>query len=343
MSDTLYIKPDKEKTYSVNSEEELNYYKSLRPIRLWSRTLFKSKCSKCHEFKDILLLNLKFPFICSKCKAKINANNDLIKAKRKATCIAKYGVENPFQSEETKTKIHQTCIERYGYANAAQVPEFIEKQKKTNIERYGVPCTLNTKENLIKRKETWIEHYGVDNPNKSKDIIEKRIDTNRKKYGTEFYLQTDECKQRSMKSKLEKYGDAFYSGLVIYYYDNIYFRSKPELCFYIYNKDQGKDIVYEPHPYFKYQCEDKEYYYKPDFLLENKLYEIKGDYFFDDDGNLINPYDRSLDNVAKAKQLCMEEHNVTVLKSDKYMFYVDYVKEKYGTDYIESFRYKKED
>ena len=39
----------------------------------------------------------------------------------------------------------------------------------------------------------------------------------------------------------------------------------------------------------------------------------------------------------------MEEHNVTVLKSDKYMFYVDYVKEKYGTDYIETFRYKKED
>ena len=144
-----------------------------------------------------------------------------------------------------------------------------------------------------------------------------------------------------MKSKLEKYGDAFYSGFVIYYYDNIFFRSKPELCFYIYNKDQGKDIVYEPQPYFKYQCENKEYYYKPDFLLENSLYEIKGDYFFDDDGNLINPYDRSLDNVAKAKQLCMEEHNVTVLKSDKYMFYIDYVKEKYGTDYIETFRYKK--
>ena len=341
MSDTLYIKPDKEKTYSVNSEEELNYYKSLRPIRLWSRTHFKCKCSKCHEIKDILLLNLKFPFICSKCKAKINANNDLIKAKRKATCIAKYGVENPFQSEETKTKIHQTCIERYGYECTSQVPEFIEKQKKTNIERYGVPCTLNTEENLTKRKETWLKTLGVDNSNKSNIVKAKARKTCLKKYGTEFYLQTDECKQRSMKSKLEKYGDAFYSGLVIYYYDNIYFRSKPELCFYIYNKDQGKDIVYEPHPYFKYQCEDKEYYYKPDFLLENKLYEIKGDYFFDDAGNLINPYDRSLDNIAKAKQLCMEEHNVTVLKSNKYMFYVDYVKEKYGTDYIESFRYKK--
>ena len=343
MSDTLYIKPDKEKTYSVNSEEELNYYKSLRPIKLWSRTHFKCKCSKCHEIKDILLLNLKLPFICHKCIAKINANKESTKERRKATCLAKYGVENIFQSEETKAKIHQTCMERYGYECTSQVPEFIEKQKKTNIERYGVPCTLNTEENLTKRKETWLKTLGVDNPNKSNIVKAKARKTCLKKYGTIYYTQTDEYKQRSMQTKMEKYGDAFYSGFVIYYYDNIFFRSKPELCFYIYNKDQGKDIVYEPQPYFKYQCENKEYYYKPDFLLENKLYEIKGDYFFDDVGNLINPYDRSLDNVAKAKQLCMEEHNVTVLKSDKYMFYVDYVKEKYGTDYIETFRYKKED
>ena len=216
---------------------------------------------------------MKFPFICFKCKAKINANNDLIKAKRKATCIAKYGVENPFQSEEKKAKIRQTCKERYGVENCAQNSEVYAKVKKTNIKRYGVPCTLNTKENLIKRKETWIEHYGVNNPNKSKDIIEKRIETNIKKYGVTNHMKTEESKLKSMQTKLEKYGDAFYSELVIYYYDNIYFRSKPELCFYIYNKDQGKDIVYEPHPYFKYQCEDKEYYYKPDFLLENKLYE----------------------------------------------------------------------
>lgn len=342
MSDTLYIKPDKEKTYSINSEEEFNYYRSLRPSSKWDRIHFKCKCSKCHEDKDILLLNLKFPFICFKCKAKIVGNKESTKERRKATCLSKYGVENTFQSEEKKAKIHQTCMERYGYECASQVPEFIEKQKKTNIERYGVPCTLNTEENLAKRKETWLKTLGVDNPNKSNIVKAKARKTCLKKYGTIYYTQTDEYKQRSMQTKLEKYGDAFYSGFVIYYYNNIFFRSKPELCFYIYNKDQGKDIVYEPQPYFKYQCEDKEYYYKPDFLLENKLYEIKGDCFFDDDGNLINPYDRSLDNVAKAKQLCMEEHNVTVLKSDKYMFYVDYVKEKYGTDYIETFRYKKE-
>ena len=341
MSDTLYIKPYKEKTYSVNSEEELNYYKSLRPARLWSRTHFKCKCSKCHEDKDILLLNLKFPFICFKCKAKIVSNKESTKERRKATCLAKYSVENTFQSEEKKAKIRQTCKERYGVEVCSQNPEVYAKVKMTNIERYGYTCSLNTEENLTKRKETWLKTLGVDNPNKSNIIKNKSRKTMLEKYGVEYYTQTEEYKQRSMKSKLEKYGDAFYSGFVIYYYDNIFFRSKPELCFYIYNKDQGKDIIYEPQPYFKYQCEDKEYYYKPDFLLENKLYEIKGDYFFDDDGNLINPYDRSLDNIAKAKQLCMEEHNVTVLKSDKYMFYVNYVKEKYGTDYIETFRYKK--
>lgn len=342
MSDTLYIKPDKEKTYSINSEEEFNYYRSLRPSSKWDRIHFKCKCSKCHEDKDILLLNLKLPFICHKCIAKINANKESTKEHRKATCLAKYGVENTFQSEEKKAKIRQTCKERYGVEVCSQNPEVYAKVKKTNIERYGYTCSLNTEENLTKRKETWLKTLGVDNPNKSNIVKAKARKTCLKKYGTIYYTQTDEYKQRSMQSKMEKYGDAFYSGFVIYYYNNIFFRSKPELCFYIYNKDQGKDIVYEPHPYFKYQCEDKEYYYKPDFLLENKLYEIKGDYFFDDDGNLINPYDRSLDNIAKAKQLCMEEHNVTVLKSDKYMFYVDYVKEKYGTDYIETFRYKKE-
>ncbi len=173
MSDTLYIKPDKEKTYSVNSEEELNYYKSLRPIKLWSRTHFKCKCSKCHEIKDILLLNLKLPFICHKCIAKINANKESTKERRKATCLAKYGVENTFQSEEKKAKIRQTCKERYGVENCAQNTEIYAKVKMTNLERYGYTCSLNTEKNLARRKETWLKTLGVDNPNKSNVVKAK--------------------------------------------------------------------------------------------------------------------------------------------------------------------------
>lgn len=165
MSDIIYIKPDKTKTYIVNSEEEYNYYKSLKPSSKWNRIHFKFKCSKCQEEKDILLLNLKFPFICHNCRCKIAGNKESTKQKRKLTCLEKFGVENPFQSEEKKEKIKQTCLERYGYENTAQVPEFIEKQKQTNIERYGVTCTLNTEENIKKKKKTWIKNYGVDNPN----------------------------------------------------------------------------------------------------------------------------------------------------------------------------------
>ena len=340
MSDTLYIKPDKEKTYSVNSEEELNYYKSLRPIRLWSRTHFKCKCSKCHEDKDILLLNLKLPFICHKCIAKINANKESTKERRKVTCIAKYGVENTFQSEEKKAKIRQTCKERYGVEVCSQNPEVYAKVKKTNIERYGYTCSLNTEENLTKRKETWLKTLGVDNPNKSNIIKNKSRKTMLEKYGVEYYTQTEEYKQRSMKSKLEKYGDAFYSGLVIYYYDYIYFRSKPELCFYIYHKDNNIPAVYEPTPYIEYEYEGKQHFYKPDFLIENKLYEIKGDQFFKEN-KMVCPFDHSLDGLYEAKHQCMLRNNVTILKYKDYIFYVDYINEKYGNDYLNKFKLKK--
>lgn len=342
MSDIIYIKPDKTKTYTVNSEEEYNYYKSLKPSSKWDRIHFKFKCSKCQEEKDTLLLNLKFPFICRNCHCKIAGNKESTKQKRKLTCLEKFGVENPFQSEEKKEKIKQTCLERYGYENTAQVPEFIEKQKQTNIERYGVTCTLNTKENIKKKKKTWIKNYGVDNLNKSKEIIEKRENTNIEKYGVKYYLQTEESKARSYQTKLEKYGDPFYSGNILYDYDSIFFRSKPELCFYIYHKDNNIPIIYEPMPYFEYECHNEKHFYKPDFLVEDKLYEIKGDKFFDENGILIDPYDRSKDDIAMAKQQCIIKNNVIILKYEQYKFYLDYVKEKYGRTYTEQFRYKKE-
>lgn len=330
MSNNLFIYQDSSKVYTINNIEDYNYYKSLRPKEHWHKIKFTYKCSSCGEIVEKRFGNIKPTLYCKQCQMK-------------KTCLERYGVENVFQAKNIKEKIKQISIERYGVDNPAKSSVILDKIRETNIERYGVTCTLNTEESIKKKKATWIEHYGVDNPNKSKQIIEKRKETNLEKYGVENYLQTEECKHRSMATKLEKYGDAFYSGLVLYHYDNIFFRSKPEVCFYIYNRDCGKKVVYEPMPYIKYMCENKEYYYKPDFLIENTLYEIKGDYFFDENGNLINPYNRDSDNVARAKQECMKEHNVIVLKSEKYNFYIDYVNSKYGTDYIEKFRYKKED
>lgn len=65
---------------------------------------------------------------------------------------------------------------------------------------------------------------------------------------------------------------------------------------YPYVNDAGKSSVYEP-----------------DFIIDGQLYEIKGDHFFNSDGRLINPYKKGKP-VCLAKQRCMAEHNVTILR-----------------------------
>lgn len=53
--------------------------------------------------------------------------------KCKETCLKKYGVENPYQSEEIKEKIKQTMLERYGVENYSQTREFHKKRSRKYI------------------------------------------------------------------------------------------------------------------------------------------------------------------------------------------------------------------
>jgi len=134
-------------------------------------------------------------------KNKANAKERLEKAKK--TNLEKYGVENPYQSEEIKQKIRKTSIERYsgiGLASseiAKKVASTKEKRygdstftnrekcKQTVRERYGVDNVYASKEVLEKKKQTYMEHYGVDNPLKSKEIREQIKQINIEKYGAE--------------------------------------------------------------------------------------------------------------------------------------------------------------
>jgi glucan-binding YG repeat protein len=64
-----------------------------------------------------------------------------VKEKGKATCLEKYGVENPFQSEEVKEKIKATCLEKYGVENPSQNSEIAERTSKASYSRkdYTLP------------------------------------------------------------------------------------------------------------------------------------------------------------------------------------------------------------
>ena len=77
--------------------------------------------------------------------------------------------------------------------------------------------------------------------------------------------------------------------------------------------------------------------YFPDFKVGNEIIEIKGRQFFEN-GKMINPYDRSKDKLFEAKHQCMIKNNVKLILSNDIKFYINYIKEKYGSSYIKSLK-----
>ena len=51
---------------------------------------------------------------------------------------------------------------------------------------------------------------------------------------------------------------------------------------------------------------------------------------------MINPYDRSQDDVYEAKHKCMVENDVEIITD--YSEYLNYVNIKYGKDYLRKFK-----
>ena len=110
----------------------------------------------------------KHTFSCPEIRAKGDAtqiekygclasNSQEIKEKRKATCIAKYGVPYVLQSDVVKEKIAQTNLVRFGVENPSQNEEIIEKRRQTNIDKYGVPAAFMLPESMEKSRESMIK------------------------------------------------------------------------------------------------------------------------------------------------------------------------------------------
>lgn len=268
------------------------------------------------------------------------SNKEIIE-KRKKTCIEKYGVDNVWKAKEIQDKIKQTNLNRYNTNVAAKNEKIKNKMKNTCLERYNSTSPLGSQEIRDKAKETFIDKYGVDNYTKSqeyKDRIkvywdniteeklkewkDKQKQTCLNKYGVEHYTQTHEYHK---------------SHRCNYFYDGLYFDSSWELYFYIYCKEKGFNIIKNPCK-FEYAENSIIHYYIPDFEVNGQLIEIKGDHFFDKNNNLINPFDRSQDNVYKAKHKCMLEHNVSILKYSEMKEIIDFVIDKYTNDFVHLFK-----
>ena len=247
------------------------------------QALEKSKQTSMEKY------NVEFYSQTRECQEKIEQTN-----------LEKYGCKNVFQNEEIKDKIKETNLEKYGCEYPMQSKEIQEKSKQTNLENLGVEYTLQSKEIREKSKQTNLEKYGCEYSSQSGEIQEKTKQTNLKKYGKEFYTQTHECHKKRRKRIS---------------YDNLTFDSSWEVKVYQYCKENNISCIYQPDIQFIYEYQGKEHVYQPDFLINDKLYEVKGDQFFEGD-KMINPFDRSQDGLFEMKHQCMIENNVVILKKD---------------------------
>lgn len=128
---------------------------------------------------------------------------------------------------------------------------------------------------------------------------------------------------------------------VIYEYDNMKFQSYYELSFYVYLKDHKIRFEYLQNKVsIQYNYNNSIYYYFPDFKVFNTLVEIKGPHFFDNNGKMINPFDRSQDGKYEAKHQCMINNQVHIIINCD--VYINYVECKYGKTFKQNYIYKKD-
>lgn len=216
--------------------------------------------------------------------------------------------------------------------------------KRVSLERWGTTCSLHNPVVEKKVRKTMNERYGVDYPVQNKEIYQKMINTNKERFGVEHYSSTDEyiekvhatCKERygvehhsqleSVKQKkIETCKEHFGVDVIFRNYrdgpqsfvvDGIRFDSKWEKKYYDYLVRENIDFTFHPNKYFLYSYDGKNHKYYPDFLVDGKYVEIKGDQFFNEDGSARNPYDDNDTLKTQAKFKCMKENDVILLRGD---------------------------
>lgn len=189
-----------------------------------------------------------------------------------------------------KTCNSKECRSKYkSEHNEGGTPESLEKVRKTKLERYGNP----NYQNFEKIRQTCIERYGVDNVWKVKEIHKKCKDTLEDKTGKR-------C------ANLGNYA---------VYYNGLKFDSRSELLFYMWCKENGKEIE-QTKDYFTYYVNGIEHIYYPDFKVDDEIIEIKGEHLIDDEGYLL---DFSTKERLIEKTECLRKNNVKIIKSKEVM------------------------
>lgn len=260
-------------------------------------------------------INHKCPFCDNKCifykgnyRKTCGSEECRIKAINKTT-KEKYNVNNNFLVKNSNNieKRIITCRKKYNVDYALQSNEVIEKSKNTCKLKYGKEYGLSS--NIFREKyiiPALIKKYNVDNVWKSKEIQNKCYQSNIKNHNGLYHTQTSEWQSKYNHGCNRKY-----------IYNNIIFKSYYEVMFAKELDKYDISYQYETETFIYYDKFNKKHTYTPDFLVNGKIYEIKGDIFLDKDNHLINFYNRKLDYIQEAKEICMNKNKVIIIKTSE--------------------------
>jgi hypothetical protein len=115
-----------------------------------------------------------------------------------------------------------------------------------------------------------------------------------------------------------------------YSYDGIGFDSSWELAFWIYHKDHYSAITRNMTKRASFIYEGKKRWVVPDFILEGRIVEIKGDHL----ARAFTP------ELWAAKEKALKSMGATILYHADVKIYLDYVRQKYGPKHLQSFKKK---
>ena len=238
-------------------------------------------------------------------------------------------------------KMQSTMLKKYGVCHALQSQTFKDKSKLTCKKNNGVDFPSQSSEAREKIRNTNMNNFGVDNPLKSDEIKRKIIQTNNKLYGVDWALQSDTIKDKIKRSLILTYGVENYSQTVEFHkkchkrytsskYPKISFTNSWEFKVYDFLTEHNISFEYQTEP-IPYEYDGVTHYYVPDFKVNGRIYEVKGDFFFrinKDTGKeeMFQPFrnpDESDEQYnwacgkEEAKHQCMIANNAIILRKEQ--------------------------
>lgn len=276
------------------------------------------KLGQCKECNNRCLFKSFTSGYCEYCSPKCRSKN----------------LPNSMSSEKSRLKLSET--KKKQYSDKQWHDNVVNKNKKTCEDRYGGIGFASPE-----LKERSLNTNFIRNGDRNYHNCEQTIKTNQSKLGVDYPFQSKEIQDKVTKTYIDKFGKSRNTGTLINYYESlgvknisqthewavkvhkkvkykdISFDSNWEVIVYKFCEEHNLNFEYQPNVLFEYEFNGEKHYYHPDFLIEGKLFEVKGEHFFDGD-KMINPFNRNEynDNIAEAKHQCMIKNNVTIIRKN---------------------------